>query len=368
MLFADGSRLAGNTARRVAGTRTELRRAVYSPCELCAEDPTRPPVWQIEAEQIVDDKELQIIEYRNAVMEIDGFPVFYTPYMSLARPVDQALQRIPRPDPGLRSLERLPDRDSLLPSARPGQGHHLPPDFHHRGRDGARHAIQRALQQRDFGDRRQRHLRQPKHQCRRARRERDQRPARPSLLANGVLDLSDSWRVGLDTQATSDQTYLERYHFTYTTNYLTDHVYAENFGDASYANISAYAFQNLNPSFSIANEPVVLPDANYTLTTPARRAGRAMASHGRHLESDGPERLRRAPPVGRRVVARAVQRTVGRQLRVHRFDARRRLRQRPDPGVRCRTERNRDDGPRVPSGLAQRGAIRGSGRATPSPR
>src|SRR6185437_4027730 len=82
MLLYDGSRLAGNTGRRIAGTRTEVRRAVFSPCQLCAADPTRPPVWQIKAEQAVDDKELQIVEYRDATMEIDGIPVFYSPYFS----------------------------------------------------------------------------------------------------------------------------------------------------------------------------------------------------------------------------------------------------------------------------------------------
>ena len=82
LLLSDRSRLAGNTARRVAGIRTTIRRAVYSPCELCQEDPTRPPVWQIKAEEVVHDKELQIVEYRDAVMEIDGIPVLYAPYFS----------------------------------------------------------------------------------------------------------------------------------------------------------------------------------------------------------------------------------------------------------------------------------------------
>src|SRR5213082_3704155 len=34
MLLADRSRLAANTARRIAGNRTELRRGIYSPCDL----------------------------------------------------------------------------------------------------------------------------------------------------------------------------------------------------------------------------------------------------------------------------------------------------------------------------------------------
>src|SRR6185503_13099751 len=82
MLLFDGSRLAGNTARRVGGVRTEMRRAVYSPCQLCAADPTAPPVWQIKAEDAVDDKDLLIVEYHDAIMEIAGIPVMWSPYFS----------------------------------------------------------------------------------------------------------------------------------------------------------------------------------------------------------------------------------------------------------------------------------------------
>src|SRR5215469_2739688 len=82
ILLSDGSRLAANTGRRVEGNRTEMRRGVYSPCELCASDPTKPPVWQIEAERVVHDKQEQLVEYHDATMEIDGWPIFYTPYFS----------------------------------------------------------------------------------------------------------------------------------------------------------------------------------------------------------------------------------------------------------------------------------------------
>src|SRR5256885_5398611 len=86
MLLADRSRLAANAVRRVNGNRLELRRGVYSPCDLCKNDPTAPPAWQLKAREISDDKELKLIEFRDAVMEIDGVPVFYTPYMSQPEP------------------------------------------------------------------------------------------------------------------------------------------------------------------------------------------------------------------------------------------------------------------------------------------
>jgi LPS-assembly protein len=86
MLLADRSRLVGNAARRTGGKRLELRRGVYSPCDLCKSDPTAPPAWQLKAREVSDDKELKLIEFRDAVLEVDGFPVFYTPYLSEPEP------------------------------------------------------------------------------------------------------------------------------------------------------------------------------------------------------------------------------------------------------------------------------------------
>src|SRR5712671_5132189 len=85
-LLADRSRLAANAGRRVNGNRFELARAVYSPCDLCKNDPTAPPAWQLKAREISDDKELKLIEFRDAVIEVDGWPVFYTPYLSQPEP------------------------------------------------------------------------------------------------------------------------------------------------------------------------------------------------------------------------------------------------------------------------------------------
>src|SRR6266403_2588348 len=86
MLLADRSRLAANTARRIAGNRTELRRGIYSPCDLCRDNPSAPPAWQLKAREISDDKEYKLIEFRDVVMEIDGWPIFYAPYLSQPEP------------------------------------------------------------------------------------------------------------------------------------------------------------------------------------------------------------------------------------------------------------------------------------------
>src|SRR3984893_18995069 len=81
-VLSDRSRAAGNVGRRVGGNITEMRRAVYSPCDLCAENPTAAPLWQLKAERMVHNKTRQIIEFYDATMELWGIPVLYTPYLS----------------------------------------------------------------------------------------------------------------------------------------------------------------------------------------------------------------------------------------------------------------------------------------------
>ncbi len=273
MLLSDGSRMAGNTARRVAGIRTEVRRGVYSPCELCASDPTHPPVWQIKAEQITDDKETKLIEFRDAVMEIDGIPVFYSPYMSQPDPSVKRASGFLPPIVGNDASNGFrigipyyqvlgPDKDATFrPIFTTAGGTVLDGQYRQRFSNGVLATDTSVTVGSKTID--------PRISTVAASSSR----VRGHLQADGLWDLNDAWRVGLKGLATTDQSYLQRYHFNYTTNYLSDHLYAENFGRSSYGNIAAYAFQNLNPTYSIANEPIVLPVASYTLTTPVDSVG-----------------------------------------------------------------------------------------------
>ncbi|MDP1737723.1 MAG: LPS assembly protein LptD [Caulobacter sp.] len=72
-------KIAAATAVRRSDTVNELDKAIYTPCEICAEDPTKPPTWSIRADKVVQDRDRQIIYYRNAVIELFGVPVFYAP-------------------------------------------------------------------------------------------------------------------------------------------------------------------------------------------------------------------------------------------------------------------------------------------------
>ena len=49
VLLTDNSRIVAGGARRFDGNRTVMRKAVFSPCELCADEPARAPLWQLKA-------------------------------------------------------------------------------------------------------------------------------------------------------------------------------------------------------------------------------------------------------------------------------------------------------------------------------
>ncbi|HEX4182292.1 MAG TPA: LPS-assembly protein LptD, partial [Caulobacteraceae bacterium] len=72
--------MAADVAIRRTETVNELRRAIYTPCNVCAEngDP-KEPTWSIQASDMVEDRARHLITYRNAVVRVKGIPVFYTP-------------------------------------------------------------------------------------------------------------------------------------------------------------------------------------------------------------------------------------------------------------------------------------------------
>ena len=267
ILLSDRSRLAGNTARRVDGVRTTIRRAVYSPCELCQDDPTRPPVWQIKAEEVVHDTNLQLVEYHNATMEIDGIPVFYSPYFSHPDPSVKRASGFLPPTVGYGNTlgahitvpyywAIAPDKDATFrPMITTSAGAVLGGEYRERFSNGL--TVDDGSVEAGGG--------------RQSASAGNVGPPTESVrwhfFGTGDWDLTDESRAGFQAQRESDQTYMLRYHFTTPWNFLTSHLYAENFGTSSYGAIDAYSFQSLNPLFGDSLEPIALPDAQYHWTS-----------------------------------------------------------------------------------------------------
>ena len=290
ILLSDGSRLAANTGRRVEGNRTELRRGVYSPCELCASDPTKPPVWQIKAERVVHDKQEQVVEYHDATMELDGWPVFYTPYFSHPDPSVKRESGLLPPTLGAGGALGFhvtqpyfwaiaPDKDlTIRPILTTNAGDVLDGEYRQAwgfGQitlDGSIEAGDVHVQTNPLD----------------VPHTTDSATAiRGHLFGTGTFDLNKNWRTGFDVQRVSDQAYLVKYRLPYglplPTNFLTSQIYAEDFGPRSYGNISAYSFQSLNTLVGDGIQPIVAPVATYDWTSPADPIGGRLELTGNAL-------------------------------------------------------------------------------------
>ena len=82
--FPEGGTAAAAFALRRADGGVDLYNAYYTACDACRnEDGTVDrPTWRLRAKQVTQDKTDQMIYYRDAVFEVKGVPVFYTPYLA----------------------------------------------------------------------------------------------------------------------------------------------------------------------------------------------------------------------------------------------------------------------------------------------
>jgi LPS-assembly protein len=263
ILMTDRSRLAGNTGRRTGGVRTELRRGVYSPCDLCRSDPTRPPVWQLRAGAIVHDEDAKTVEYRNAVMELYGVPIFYTPYLSHPDPTVKRQSGFLAPnfanstDLGMHATipyywAIAPDRDlTFAPMFTSEGGNVLAGEYRQRFAAGELHLAGSLVPDSTIL------ATDP------AGNVFSRDAVRGHIFGEGRWSMNDVWRSGFDVRRSSDQTYLRRYRFGGYEPYLTSRAFLEGFESRSFAAVNAYAFQTLRAGTQDANQPVVLPELSY---------------------------------------------------------------------------------------------------------
>ncbi len=82
VILTDNARMIGTAGERRDDRYTDVERAVYSPCELCPDNPRAAPIWQLRARQATHDRETRDMMYRDAFLDMWGIPVFYTPYLT----------------------------------------------------------------------------------------------------------------------------------------------------------------------------------------------------------------------------------------------------------------------------------------------
>src|SRR5262249_35726011 len=91
--FVDSLKLDAPEQTRVAAPRRERpgnytvsHTGVYTACEPCVQDPTKPPKWQVKAARIIHDQGEKMLYFEDARLEFVGVPLAYLPYMSAPDP------------------------------------------------------------------------------------------------------------------------------------------------------------------------------------------------------------------------------------------------------------------------------------------
>ncbi|PYB70850.1 LPS-assembly protein LptD [Rhizobium wuzhouense] len=80
---SDNTRLVAETAERVGGTQMILHKGVYTACLPCAENPTRPPIWQVKAERVIQDGKKHTVRLERARFELFGHSLATLPFIEV---------------------------------------------------------------------------------------------------------------------------------------------------------------------------------------------------------------------------------------------------------------------------------------------
>lgn len=279
-LLADNSRLAGREAEK-NGNVTTIHRGVYSPCELCKENPTEPPTWQIKAVKVIHDTDTKRLYYHDATFQIDGVPIAWTPYFSTYDPSVKRASGLLSVLPGYRSqlgtflkgsyyFDIAPDMDAVLEAAYYNrQGPLIGGEIRKRFEAG-QIQLSGSLAESDI-----RQYPTPLNQ--------DEKTIRGHIFGNGEFDLSDHWRAGFEFARSLDDIYVLKYSYS-SLQVLPTHLYAEGFYDRDYINASIYSFQDLRANIN-SNQPTALPYITYSfLGDPGELLGGRWADSGSILD------------------------------------------------------------------------------------
>lgn len=262
VLMADDTRIAAASGTRSGGNRTEFRKGVFSPCELCREDPSRAPLWQIKAAEVTHDQEAQDIIYRDAWLEFFGIPVIYTPYFSHPDPTVDRRSGFLAPTVGssdfLGFSTRIPyywviddTKDlTIAPILSTEQGINLTGEYRQLFENGEIEIAGSAT----IADRNEN-----------GGNVADDR-FRGHIDAEGKFDIDKTWRWGFDVNRTTDDTYLRAFDFN-TERTLESTAYLEGLKGRNYAAVRGFAYQGLRSTDVDGEIPIVVPLADYNFVS-----------------------------------------------------------------------------------------------------
>lgn len=248
-----GGKLAANSAERINGRLNELSRAIYSTCPVCAQHPNRPPLWDIRARDAIQDLDHKRIEYRDAVIDIYGVPVFWLPYLTHPDPSQKRATGLLVPSFGYSSVLGAFTRIPYFWAIDPQQDATLTPLIGTRNGPGLDVQYRRAFNNGRITIN--------------GSVARYNSGAGGNIDATGAFAINDTWRWGFDLQRASSAQYVRDFKIQDVAAVLTSQIYLEGFGQGAYARVDTRFYQGLATSQDSSKLPFVLPRAEYNFVS-----------------------------------------------------------------------------------------------------
>ena len=272
----DKSRFTAPRAERTNGETTVLDKATYTACEACADDPERPPLWQIRAKRIIHKNQEQTVYYEDAFLEFLGYPVAWVPFLSAPDASVTRQSGVLAPSYLYRSVlgygvgvpyfwAIAPNYDvTVTPTVLSKQGLLGQVEWRHRLLNGSYNIRAAGIFEADPGEF------QP------APYDSGNRQLRGSIQSTGKFYLSDKWSYGWDTAFWSDKFFRDDYKIksdTLATDYFRESIstaYLRGQGDRGFFDLHGYYFTVLGPNDLQKQQPFAAPvlDYNKSFTLP----------------------------------------------------------------------------------------------------
>jgi LPS-assembly protein len=256
LIIAGGGKLAAVEGERVDDRYTVLSKAVYSPCDVCVDDPT--PLWRVRADRVIHDEVTRDIIYQDATFDVEGVSVFYLPYFRHPDPSVERRSGFLTPEFSRDStigfttktpyfFNLAPNRDlTLTPYITSRDGPLIEAEYRARTENGQYSLSGTATYNNSLGDDAQ---------------------FRGALRGQGLfllddIGLEDSyWGYGLDIA--SDDTFLRRYDYS-DEDRTTSRLFAGSQTDRLFTETSLIYFQSFRPEDDGDTIPQAIPEFRYS--------------------------------------------------------------------------------------------------------
>lgn len=240
IIMKDESRIAARRVRTYPNNNKIMNNAVYSPCDVCRINPN--PLWQLKARKITHDAESQDVYYKDAILEVKGVPVFYTPFLSHPDPTVKRRSGFLIPSFGSSSyldgfiqphyFWDLSPHDNLTFSPILSTNHGVILDANYSGYFERGYLNTQGSVMKDDDD--------------------DE--TRGNLYVNARYELNDYWVSDLDLNYVSDSMYLKDLSLPKKEDaWLTSSAKLQGFDNRNYASIEAYYYKLISYDLQMLN-------------------------------------------------------------------------------------------------------------------